>query len=192
MHDQPYYRPLNQSDFFADERSARSLPAGTVARGQLRQDAYFYTGTMGGQPGDVMPFPINERVLRRGQERFNIYCAPCHGMTGEGNGMIVQRGFRRAASFHERRLQEAPVGYFVDVMTSGFGAMPDYSAQISPHDRWTIVSYIRALQLSQRATVADVPADQRGQLQTPRAPTEPVQQITPPPATSPGPQEQPR
>jgi mono/diheme cytochrome c family protein len=161
MHDQPRFKPLAQSDFFTDLRSARMPIDGTVARGQLREDAYFYTGKLGANPGDFMPFPINVDALARGRERFNIYCTPCHSRTGDGNGMIVQRGFRPPPSFHTERLRKAPLGYFFDVMTNGFGAMPDYASQIPPRDRWCIVAYIRALQLSQGATASDLPAGQQ-------------------------------
>jgi hypothetical protein len=134
---------------------------GTVARGQLHEDTYFYTGKIGNNPGDYMPFSVNEQVLARGQERFNIYCSPCHSRLGDGNGTIVQRGFRRPPSYHIPRLQNAPLGYFFDVMTNGFGAMPEYASQIPARDRWCIVAYIRALQLSQNATSADVPPGQK-------------------------------
>ena len=161
MHDQPRFKPLRESDFYADLRSARPPVEGTVARGQLHEDAYFYGGKIGNNPGDYMPFAVTADVLARGQERYNIYCAPCHSQLGDGNGMIVQRGFRRPPSFHTDRLRKAPLGYFFDVMTNGFGAMPDYASQIAPSDRWCIVAYIRALQLSQAATVADVPTGQK-------------------------------
>ena len=161
MQQQPYYRPLRESDFFADKRSARPLVEGTVARGDLRADTYFYTGKIGKDDGDYMPFPVTAQVLARGQQRFNIYCSPCHGEAGDGNGMIVQRGLKRPPSYHNERLRKAPIGYFFDVMTNGFGAMLDYSQQVSPQDRWAIAAYIRALQLSQAATQADVPAGQQ-------------------------------
>src|SRR5580698_10108551 len=161
MHVQPRENPLSRSDFFPDQRSERPPIDGTVARGQLHEDAYFYTGKVGNNPGDSMPFPVSEDVLARGRERFNIYCAPCHSRVGDGNGMIVQRGYRAPPSFHTERLRKAPLGYFFDVMTNGFGAMPDYASQIPPRDRWCIVGYIRALQLSQEATMADVPPGQK-------------------------------
>jgi len=161
MHDQPRFKPLAKSDFYADLRSARAPVEDTVARGQLHEDAYFYTGKMGNNPGDYLPFAANEAVLARGRERFNIYCAPCHSQLGDGNGVIVQRGYRRPPSYHTERLRKAPLGYFFDVMTNGFGAMPDYAAQISARDRWNIVAYIRALQLSQNASAEDVPAGQK-------------------------------
>lgn len=161
MHIQPYYRPLSKSEFFADGRSARLPVEGTVARGDLREDAYFYTGKINGNPGEYMPFPVTQAVLERGRNRFNIYCTPCHGRVGDGNGFIPSRGFRRPPSYHIDRLRKVPIGYFFDTMTNGFGVMPDYSAQIAPRDRWAIAAYIRALQLSQNATAADLPAGQK-------------------------------
>jgi mono/diheme cytochrome c family protein len=161
MHDQPRFKPLARSDFYADLRSARAPVEGTVARGQLHEDTYFYTGKMGDAPGDYMPFAVNEEVLARGRERFNIYCSPCHSQLGDGNGVIVQRGFRRPPSYHTERLRKAPLGYFFDVMTNGFGAMPEYASQIPARDRWHIVAYIRALQLSQNAAASDIPAGQK-------------------------------
>jgi hypothetical protein len=162
MHVQPRYNPLARSDFFPDQRSARPLIEGTVARGQLHQDTYFYSGKVGPNPGDVMPFPVTMRVLERGRERFNIFCAPCHSRLGDGNGFVPSRGFsRKPPSFHIARLENAPLGYFFDVITNGFGIMPDYGSQIPPEDRWDIVAYVRALQLSQNATLADVPAGQK-------------------------------
>jgi mono/diheme cytochrome c family protein len=164
MADQPRYEPLSRSTFFGDERAARPLVEGTVARGQLRSDEHLYTGKQGGKLVDTFPFPATLAVLTRGQQRFNIYCSPCHDRVGTGQGMIVRRGYRAPASFHMDRLRQAPVGYFFDVMTNGFGVMPDYAQQIQPEDRWAIVAYIRALQLSQHATLGDVPEDQRQQL----------------------------
>ena len=165
MHDQPKYVPMRASTFFGDERSARPVLAGTVARGQLRDDPMLYTGKDGGG-ADVtaFPFAVDGRALARGQERFDIFCSPCHGRTGEGDGMVVQRGYRRPPSFHQDRLRDAPVGHFFDVITNGFGAMPDYATQIKAVDRWAIIAYVRALQLSEHATLADVPAAERGAL----------------------------
>lgn len=161
MHVQPRYNPLAKSDFFPDQRAARPLVEGTVARGDERADSYFYTGKVGNNPGDFMPFPVTREVLERGRERFNIYCAPCHSRVGDGNGFVPTRGFaRKPPSYHIERLRKVPIGYFYDVMTNGFGIMLDYSAQISPRDRWCIAAYIRALQLSQNATMADVPKGQ--------------------------------
>ncbi len=165
MHDQPKFIPLRPSTFFADGRSARPLPEGTVARGHLNEDTAFYAAK-GADGKDVteFPMPVTKEMIERGQQRFNIYCTPCHSRVGDGNGMVVQRGYRHPPSYHIDRLRQAPIGHFYDVMTNGFGAMPDYSAQISPADRWAIASYIRTLQYSQQASINDVPADQRGQL----------------------------
>lgn len=157
MYDQPRTKPHRPSDFFADGRADRQPVAGTIARGQLRDDPHLYTGKVGGQLVSTFPFPVTRAVLERGQVRFNIYCAPCHDRIGNGNGMIVRRGFRPPPSLHLDRLRDAPVGHHYDVITNGLGSMPDYSAQITVRDRWAIVAYLRALQLSQRATVADVP-----------------------------------
>ena len=186
MHDTPRYEPLEASTLFVDGRSARTFVANTVARGVLREDEHFYQGTINGQLTDMFPMPVTAEMVARGRERFNVFCSPCHGRTGQGNGMIVQRGFRAPPSFHDERLRNAPVGYYVNVETNGFGAMSDYSAQVLPADRWAIASYIRALQFSQRATVGDVPADRRGELDQPAAapaaeqagepPTQPAQE----------------
>ncbi|MGH9803733.1 MAG: c-type cytochrome [Candidatus Acidiferrales bacterium] len=159
MYDQPRGKPHQPSDFFADGRTDRQPVAGTIARGQLRDDPHLYTGKVGGQLVSTFPFPVTREVLERGRERFNIYCTPCHDRVGNGNGMIVRRGFRPPPSLHEDRLRDAPVGHHFDVITNGLGSMPDYAAQISVRDRWAIVAYLRALQLSQRASVADVPPD---------------------------------
>ncbi len=164
MHDQPRYEPLEASEFFADGRSARPQVPGTVARGQLRTDLHFYTGKSGKDLAASFPFPVTREVLERGRERFNIFCTPCHGQVGNGQGMVVQRGFRPPPSFHIDRLRQAPVGHFFDVMTRGLGAMPDYASRVLPRDRWAIIAYIRALQYSQRAPLADVPEDKRSQL----------------------------
>jgi len=127
----------------------------TVARGQLHEDSYFYTGLQDGKEGNVMPFPVTMAVLERGQERYNIYCTPCHSRVGNGEGMIVERGYRPAGNFHTPRLMAAPLGHFFNVMTHGYGAMPEYAAQVAPQDRWAIVAYIKALQLSQDAKDSD-------------------------------------
>ena len=164
MHDQPKYIPLRSSEFFRDGRSARAPVEGTVARGHLRDDEHFYTGKVSGKLVDTLPFPVTRAVLERGQERYNIYCSPCHSRVGDGSGVIVQRGYRRPESLHAQRLRQAPVGHYFDAITRGFGAMPDYSSQIPPRDRWAIVAYIRALQLSQHATLEDVPAEERSKM----------------------------
>ena len=165
MHDQPRMKPLAKSDFFADHRSARPLVPGTVARGHLREDEALYTGKVGKDFATTFPFPVTQGVLLRGRERFSIYCTPCHGRLGSGEGMVVQRGFKRPPSFHVDRLREAPPGYFFDVMTNGFGAMADYSAQVPVNDRWAIAAYIRALQLSQHAVLAELPEKVREEAQ---------------------------
>ncbi|MDE3156020.1 MAG: cytochrome c [Acidobacteriota bacterium] len=164
MHNQPKYIPLRETHFFKSGRSERPLVAGTVARGQLREDDLLYTGKVDGREVNEFPFPVTEAVVERGQQRFNIYCSPCHGTTGLGDGMIVRRGYRRPPSYFEARLMNAPVGHFFDVITNGFGAMPDYKAQVPVRDRWAIAAYIRALQLSEHATMQDVPPAERDKL----------------------------
>ena len=186
MHDAPRYDPLEESTFFADGRASRALVANTVARGQLREDEHLFTGKVGGELVDAFPMPVTSEVMARGQERFDVFCSPCHGRTGDGNGMIVQRGFRQPPSYHEQRLIDAPAGYFFDVMTNGFGAMQDYASQVPVADRWAIAAYIRALQLSRRAAVDDVPAERRADLD--RNPPAPAPPAVPTPAgqTAPG------
>jgi mono/diheme cytochrome c family protein len=158
----PRYDPLEASAVLPNGSSAQPLVEGTVARGHLDDDALLDTGMVNGQPSAVFPFPITAADLDRGQQRFNIYCSPCHGLTGDGQGMVIRRGFDKpAASYHTDRLRQKPVGYFFQVITRGFGAMPDYRAQIPVPDRWRIVAYVRALQLSRTATTADIPPDAR-------------------------------
>jgi mono/diheme cytochrome c family protein len=165
MHVQPKYKPLAQSDFFGDGRAARPMVAGTVARGQLRLDDHLYTGKVDGKLVTAFPFPITRADLERGRERYNIYCTPCHDATGHGRGMIVLRGFPPPPSYHIQRLREAPVGHFFDVITNGLGNMYSYATRVTPEDRWRIVAYIRALQLSQAAALSDVPAAERAELE---------------------------
>jgi hypothetical protein len=164
MHDQPRYEPLQESDFFGDQRSARPLVEGTVARGHLDDDEQLYTGMVDGDPAPTFPFEVTAEVLARGRERFEIFCTPCHGRTGWGDGMVVRRGFKRPPSFHEERLRNEPPGYFFGVITQGFGAMSSYAAQVPVRDRWAIIAYLRALQLSQHATLEDVPPEARAKL----------------------------
>jgi hypothetical protein len=164
MHDQPKYKPLKASRFFADGRASRPRVPGTVARGHLNDDVQLYTGKVDNVFATTFPAPVTMAVLERGQERYNIYCTPCHDRTGRGNGMIVQRGYRRPPSFHIDRLRAAPVGYFFDVISNGFGVMPNYSAQIPVGDRWAIIAYVRALQLSEHATLAEVPPAEQQRL----------------------------
>jgi len=167
MSNQPRYDPLEASDFFADGMSARPRIDGTVARGELSTDPFFDTGKVNGAVTDGFPIPVTLEVINRGHERYDIYCSECHSRTGDGNGMIPSRGYRRPPSFHTETLRTATTGHIFDVMTNGFGAMPPYGKMIPPRDRWAIVAYIRALQLSQHATVADVPANDRAQLDAP-------------------------
>jgi mono/diheme cytochrome c family protein len=165
MHDAPRIEAFERNTFFADARGSRNPPPGTVARGWLREDEALYTGKVDGQLVDTVPFQMSHEDLRRGQERFDIFCSPCHGRLGDGNGMVVQRGLRQAASYHNDRLRQERIGYFYDVATNGFGAMQGYAEQVPVRDRWLIAVYIRALQLSQNATIDDVPADKRGELE---------------------------
>jgi mono/diheme cytochrome c family protein len=169
MHNQPKYKPLRASTFFDNGSSARPLVEGTIARGTLETDEAFFTGKVGTAPVKELPFPVDERVLDRGEERYNIYCTPCHDRTGNGRGMVVQRGYRQPPSFHIDRLRDVENGHFFDVITNGFGAMPDYRAQISPRDRWNVIAYIRALQLSQHASKSDVPGGDPTKLSQPGA-----------------------
>ena len=187
MQDQPKYLPYRGSEIFPDSLSSRPLVEGTIPRGFLRLDNSLYKGVMSSPAGGAnaaatgpkdsaaagagsstvattFPFVITKEIIDRGEERFNIYCSPCHGMLGDGNGMIAKRGFRNPPSFHIDRLRQAPPGHFVDVMTNGFGVMPDYSMQVPVHERWAIAAYIRALQLTQNATVADVPQQDQAKL----------------------------
>ena len=164
MHDQPKFKPYAKSDFFADRRSARPLVHGTIARGQLRDDAVLYTGKADGKPVEVFPFAVTADVMARGRERFDIFCSPCHGRTGEGDGMIVRRGYRKPPTFHQDRLRQAAPGYTFDVITSGFGAMPDDAQQIPVRDRWAITAYVKALQRSQHAAAGTLPAEARAAL----------------------------
>ncbi len=163
MQDQPKIISQRGSEMFADHRGARPQVLNTVARGQLHEDSYFYTGVIQGANGyreeqNLMPFPVTMEVLKRGQERFNIYCTPCHSRVGNGLGEIVERGYKPAANLHDQVRVSQPLSHYFFVMTHGYGAMPDYAAQLTPVDRWAVAAYIRALQLSQAATPQDVPA----------------------------------
>ena len=163
MQNQPKIIPQRGSDFFADGRGARPQVVNTVARGQLHEDSYFYTGVVEGANGyreekDELPFPATLEVLERGHERFNIYCTPCHSRVGNGLGEIVQRGYKPAANLNDQVRRAQPLSHYFYVMTHGYGAMPDYAVQLPPEDRWAVAAYIRALQLSQSAPESDVPA----------------------------------
>jgi mono/diheme cytochrome c family protein len=164
MAEQPRYDPLEASEFFADGQSARPLVEGTVPRGALRDDEHLYAGGSGAAPAATFPFPVTLELLERGRERYDIYCSPCHSRTGYGDGMIARRGFGPPASLHTDLLRKQPPGYFFRVITRGFGAMPGYSQQITPEDRWAIIAYLRALQLSQNARLGDLPPQEREKL----------------------------
>ena len=163
MHNQPKFDQQRGTSFYADGRSVRPQVGATVARSQLHQDSYFYTGFQNGKEGDGMPFAVNETVLARGQQEYNVYCTPCHSRVGNGVGMIVSRGYAAAGNFHTARLEAAPLGHFFNVITNGYGAMPDYSAQLNEQERWAVVAYIKALQLSQKASAADIAPGQHAQ-----------------------------
>ena len=161
MHNQPKAKPQSKSAFFVDGRTGRLPVEGTIARGQLNEDDHLYRGKIDGKFATTFPFAIDAATLRRGQERYEIFCTPCHGATGLGNGMVVQRGFKVAASHHIERLRNETNGYWFDVITNGFGVMPPAGPQIPVKDRWAIVAYVRALQLSRHAALTDIPEDQR-------------------------------
>jgi len=168
MHDAPRYEAYEANSFYADGRASRETPGGTVARGWERADDLFYTGRdSAGEPSEQIPMPVTAQDMQRGRDRYNVYCTPCHGILGDGQGMVVQRGLKRAATYHDERLRGVKVGYLYDVVTNGFGAMQGYAEQIPARDRWLIVAYVRALQLSQHAQVAEVPSDKRAELDRP-------------------------
>jgi mono/diheme cytochrome c family protein len=178
MHDTPRYEAYEATDQVTGAAAARIAPTGTAARGLLREDEALNTGKIEGQLVDTIPFALSHADLKRGQERYTIYCTPCHGQLGDGNGMVVQRGLRQAASYHQDRLRQERIGYFFDVITNGFGAMQGYAEQVPVRDRWLIAGYVRALQYSQNATVTDVPQDRRSELGT--APGQPPAGTAPP------------
>lgn len=165
MHDQPKGEPMEASRFFADGRVARPFVEGVIARGGLELDTHLHMGKVAGKLVDSFPFAIDAAALERGRQRYGIFCAPCHDAAGSGDGMIVQRGMKRPPSFHIERLRQAPAGYFFDVVTNGFGAMYDHADRIRAEDRWRIVAYVRALQLSQNATLDDAPSAERARLE---------------------------
>jgi mono/diheme cytochrome c family protein len=168
MRSQPRQGPLTASGFFADGLSARPPVEGTIARGQLQLDEVLYRGREGQALAATFPFPVTRAVLDRGRERYDVFCAPCHDRAGTGRGMIVERGYRAPPSLHVDRLRDAPPGHFFDVITRGFGAMPAHAAQVTVRDRWAITAYIRALQLSQHATLSEAPPGERRRLETRR------------------------
>ena len=166
MHDQPRFEPLERSSFFEDRRAGRMQVAGTVARGELNEDEHLHTGFVGDDLATTFPFAMTQEDLARGRERFDIMCSPCHGRVGDGEGMVVQRGFRRPPTYHSRRMRAMPPGHFFDVMTKGFGAMADFSDRLTVEDRWRIAAYIRVLQLSQVAEIGELPNDVRSEFQS--------------------------
>lgn len=173
MHNQPKLRPYRSSDFFANGSGMREIPAHTVARGTLREDALLFTGKLAdGSMTSELPMPMTRALLLRGRERYDIFCSPCHGKLGDGRGMVVQRGYKQPTSYHDPRLREAPVGYFFDVMTNGFGVMSSYAPQVPVQDRWAIAAYIRALQLSQNVDAATLSPADRARLDQPATPAD--------------------
>lgn len=165
MYDQPKHEPLEASAFYADGRASRVPPKGTVARGHLRIDTHMYEGRVDGELATTLPIELTDAVMARGRERYDIFCSPCHGVLGSGDGMVVRRGMKAPPSFHTDRLRDAPVGYTYDVISNGFGAMYSYASRIPVQDRWAITAYVRALQLSRNATIDDVPASERARLE---------------------------
>jgi hypothetical protein len=166
MNDQPRYAPLKSSDFYKDGAASRTPPAHTVARGQLHEDTVFFTGRISDKEfANTLPMPLTQELLKRGEERFDIYCSVCHGRSGEGNGMVVQRGFPRPPSYADERLRTAPVGYLFEVITHGYGLMYSYAARVEPADRWAIVAHIRVLQLSLHGALADAEPVERQKLE---------------------------
>ncbi len=165
---QPKNRPLSPSDFFADGRSARPLVENTVARGSVLEDEMVVS-----KESSAFPLPLNQELLERGENRYKVFCSPCHGLQGDGNGMIAMRGMKHPPSYHQDRLRQVPNGYVYDVITNGFGAMLGYSAQIAPRDRWAVVAYVRALQLSRNAKLAELPPDVREKVLHPPAEKKP-------------------
>jgi len=164
---QPRAKPFSESQFFKDGTNARSLPPHTVARGQGGEEEEFHTGLTNGVYVTQLPMKLTPNLLARGRERYEAFCAACHGRVGDGQGMIVKRGFPQPPSYHLDRLRNAPLGHFFDVITNGYGAMASYAAQVEPQDRWAIAAYIRALQLSQDAKPTDLPADEQKKLESP-------------------------
>jgi hypothetical protein len=165
MYDQEKYEPLEASSFFSDGQSYRPQISETVARGQLRLDSHYYEGKVDGELSYDLPVPVTKELLTRGKERFGIYCTPCHGHTGKGDGIIVKRGLKAPSSFHEQRLRDMPVSYFFDVITNGYGIMYSYASRVPTADRWAISAYIRTLQLSQNIDYDQLPDEDQSQLQ---------------------------
>lgn len=174
MHDQPRYRIASASEFWSDRRSVRPAVAGTVARGKLKVDTALYTGKVNGLKITEFPVPVTKETIARGKDRFTIFCTPCHGLTGYGDGMIVSRGLKNPPSYHSEALREQPVGHFFDVMSNGSGAMASYAARIPVEDRWAIVAYIRVLQQSQNVKLSQLSADEAAKVRESENPPKPV------------------
>jgi hypothetical protein len=165
MEDQPKVNPMTTSDFFSDGRAARQIVAGTVSRGHEKEDTLLYTGKVNGKEADIFPFPVTRAILERGRERFDINCAVCHARTGQGDGVVIQRGFPHPPSYYTEDFRKMPVGHYFDVMTNGFGTMYSAAERVSVEDRWAIAAYIRALQASRMASLEDVPEPERTALE---------------------------
>jgi mono/diheme cytochrome c family protein len=168
MHDQPKYSPLEESSFFPDNTASRPPVAGTVPRGHLRDDELLYQGTLNGQAAEVFPFAVDDAVMTRGHDAFNAFCSPCHGRTGRGDGIVVKRGYTRPPDLTDENVRSQPLGHYFNVITNGFGAMPDHAAQVKVRDRWAIAAYLRALQMSASASIADIPPAERSRLEAGR------------------------
>ena len=168
MYDKQRIKPLEESTFYLDKLSARPLVEGTVARGHMNMDELLYRGTVEGRTADVFPFPVTLEVIKHGQDRFNTFCSPCHSRLGDGNGMIVRRGFPKPNSFHSDSVRTKPVGYYFDVITNGFGRMYSYAPSVPVEDRWAIVAYIRALQLSQHVRLTELSSEEQLRIEKPR------------------------
>lgn len=175
MHDQPRYRLNAASDFWSDGRSARPAIQGTVPRGMNKlADTALWTGMVNGKPVDNLPMPLTKELLERGQDRFKVFCTPCHGMTGYGDGMIVTRGLKNPPSYHTDALRDQPIGHFFTVMTNGLGSMASYAARIPVKDRWAIAAYVRTLQASQNVKVADLSAEEVAKVKESENPPKPA------------------
>lgn len=167
MQNQPKYNPLSRSWFYPDGRSARPIPAGTIAIDEVNLDPAKDTGMLNGQFVDTIPVPVTADLLVKGQVQYNVYCAPCHGRTGSGYGIIATRGFRAPADLTGTRVRNAPPGYIYQVIVKGYGAMAPYDYMVKKsEDRWAIIAYVRALELSRRAAIDDVPAQERATLES--------------------------